>query len=368
MRIIHVNSVFQGGGVDTQTLDLCAGLIELGHEVMLLVPPQARWTPRAEAMPGLRVEHFDGGKPGWGLRLRKLSVSFGAQILHGHHGRDYWVTGLAAKLASNRPGAVLTRHLMTKLSKMSARNLLHLGHVTATSKAVLANLQRELTGDQRRLHLIYAGIDTARFRPDAEMRGRFRREYGWDESQLVYAVVGGAGLPDGKGQREFVEAGARLIRERPEVRLLIVGEGSLIPVLEQRIAELGLREQIRIVPFTDQVERVDAAIDVLVHPAVGTEALGLVIWEAMAAAKPIIASRLDGIPETFIDPDHGRLVTPRSVDELYAAMKLFADDAELRKRAGAAAYDYIHAQAYTRRGMAQRFAQLYETVAQERAR
>src|SRR3569833_691864 len=124
MKIIHVNSGFQGGGVDSQTLDLCAGLIELGHEVMLLVPPQARWSSRAEAMPGLTVEHYRGGKLGWGLRLRKLSQQFGAQILHGHHGRDYWVTGLAARLASNKPGVVLTRHLMTPLSSTSARNLL----------------------------------------------------------------------------------------------------------------------------------------------------------------------------------------------------------------------------------------------------
>jgi glycosyltransferase involved in cell wall biosynthesis len=364
MRIIHVNSVFHGGGVDTQTLDLCAGLIGLGHEVMLMVPPRARWVPRARAIAGLQVETFEGGKPSWGFRLRRLAEQFGAQILHGHHGRDYWVTGIAARLASNKPGVVLTRHLMTPLSSTSARYLLRLGHVTATSRAVLANLQRELGGDQRRLHLIYAGIDTERFRADAGMRSALRAEYGWNDSHLLFAVVGGAGLPDGKGQREFVEAGARLIREQPEVRLLIVGEGSLIPVLEQRIAELDLKDEIRIMKFTDTVERVDAAIDVLVHPAVGTEALGLVIWEAMAAGKPVIASRLDGIPETFVDPDHGRLVTPRSVDELHAAMKMFASDADLRARCGAAANDYLIAQGYTRRGMAQRFETLYRQLAQ----
>jgi glycosyltransferase involved in cell wall biosynthesis len=230
----------------------------------------------------------------------------------------------------------------------------------------MANLQRELTGDkERRLHLIYAGIDSERFRPNEVLRREVRASLGWNESNVLFAVVGGAGLPDGKGQREFVEAGARLIRECPEVRLLIVGEGSLIPLLEQRIAELDLREQIRIVPFTDEVERIDAAIDVLVHPAVGTEALGLVIWEAMSAAKPVIASRLDGIPETFVEPDHGQLVAPRSVDELYSAMRRFACDAALRARTGDAARHYILSQAYTRRGMAERFAKLYETVARK---
>ncbi|MDR3416877.1 MAG: glycosyltransferase family 4 protein [Nevskia sp.] len=362
MRIIQVNSHLHGGGVDSQTLELCAGLLEQGHEVLLAVNEGARWMPRAEALRGLRIETVAAAKLGWGLRLRRLAESFQAQVLHAHHGRDYWTTGLACKLAANRPRAVLTRHLMTPLSATSARFLLRLGHVTAVSRAVQEHLAQQLSGDLRRLHLVYAGVDTRRFRPDPAARAAARQAYGWDESQVLFAVVGGAGLPDGKGQREFVEAGARLIRERPEVKLLIVGEGSLIPVLQQRIAELGLERSILTVGFSEDVERIDAMIDVLVHPAVGTEALGLVIWEAMAAGKPVIASRLGGIPETFVEPDHGRLVQPRSVDELYAAMSLFAADRGLRERAGAAAREYILANDYTRAGQARRFAALYQSI------
>ena len=362
MRIIQVNSHFHGGGVDTQTLELCAGLLAQGHEVMLALNPGGRWESRARALPGLRIEIIDGGKLHWGLRLRRLAEQFQAQVLHAHHGRDYWTTGLAGKLAANKPQVVLTRHLMTPLSSTSARYLLWLGHVSAVSRAVQQNLARELKGDQRRLHLVYSGVDVRHFRPDAELRNKGRALHGWDETQLVFAVVGGAGLPDGKGQREFVEAGARLIREYPDARLMIVGEGDLIPVLEQRIAELGLQQSILCVGFTQDVERIAAMIDVLVHPAVGTEALGLVIWEAMAAARPVIASRLGGIPETFIDPDHGRLVRPRSVDELYAAMKLFAEDPEMRRRAGTAAREFLIANEYTREGQARRFAALYQQI------
>lgn len=362
MKIIQVNSHFHGGGVDTQTLELCAGLLEAGHEVMLAVNPDGRWVPRARALPGLRIEFIEGGKLHWGLRLRRLAEQFGAQVLHAHHGRDYWTTGLACKLAGNKPQAVLTRHLMTKLSSTSARWLLWLGHAVAVSQAVRANLERELRGDQRRLHLVYSGVDIRHFKPDAALRAGGRAALGWDESHLVYALVGGAGLPDGKGQREFVEAGARLIAQRPEVRLLIVGEGDLIPVLERRIAELGLQQAIRCVGFTEDVERIVAMNDVLVHPAVGTEALGLVIWEGMAAENAVIASRLGGIPETFVDPQHGRLVTPRSVDELYAAMRLYADDPAQRRRCGAAARQFLIDHDYTRSGQAWRFAALYQEI------
>jgi glycosyltransferase involved in cell wall biosynthesis len=362
MRILQVNSHFNGGGVDTQTLELTGGLLEQGHEVLLAINRGARWAGRAEALPGLRLETIEGGKLHWGLRLRRLAEQFQAQVIHAHHGRDYWTVGIGAWLASNRPQAVLTRHLMTSLSSTSARWLLRLGHVVAVSKAVEANLRGELKGDLSRLHQVYSGVDLDHFKPDAALRAKGRQAHGWDESHIVYAVVGGAGLPDGKGQREFVEAGARLIREFPQARLMVVGEGSLIPVLQQRIAELGLQQQILCVGFTEDVERIAAMIDVLVHPAVGTEALGLVIWEGMAAAKPVIASRLGGIPETFVVPDHGRLVTPRSVDELHAAMREFAADANLRLHAGVAARQFLIDHDYTRAGQARRFAELYQKI------
>jgi len=365
MRIIQVNSFFNGGGVDSQTLELCIGLIAQGHEVLLAIPSAGRWAPLAEAVPGLRVEYVDGGKLRWGLRLRRLAQDFGAQLLHAHHGRDYWTTAVAARLASNRPRAVVTRHLMTPLSATSARFLLRLGYVTAVSRAVFEQLSGQLGGDLRRLQLVYSGVDTQRFKPDPALRARARRDLGWDESQVVFAVIGGADLPDGKGQREFVEAGERLIREQPEVRLLIVGEGTLIPELQQRIAALGLQQSILCVGFTQDVERIDAMIDVLVHPAVGTEALGLVIWEAMAAAKPVIASRLGGIPETFVDPDHGRLVRAQDVEELYVAMKFYAANRPLRERSGAAAREFILSHDYTRSGQATRFAKFYESILQQ---
>jgi glycosyltransferase involved in cell wall biosynthesis len=63
------------------------------------------------------------------------------------------------------------------------------------------------------------------------------------------------------------------------------------------------------------------AIDCLVHPQIGTEALGLVICEAHACGKPVIASDLDGIPEAFRAGDYGCLVPPENIAELAAALE-----------------------------------------------
>ena len=66
------------------------------------------------------------------------------------------------------------------------------------------------------------------------------------------------------------------------------------------------------------------AIDCLVHPQVGTEALGLVVCEAHACGKPVIASALDGIPEAFAAAGYGQLIEPESVEALATAMKTWA--------------------------------------------
>lgn len=362
MRILQVNSLFNGGGVDTQTLELCTGLVGAGHDVTIAINEGARWAAHARGISGLRVETIRGGKLAQGLQLRRLARRFGANILHAHHGRDYWTTGLASKLASNGAVAVLTRHLMTPLSRTSGRHLLKLGHVVAVSKAVQAQLSGELKGNHERLHQIYSGVDTERFRPDPQRQPRERVRFGWDASHVVFSVIGAANLPDGKGQREFVEAGARLIRADRRVRLLIVGEGSLVPQLKARVHELGFAEQIRFTGFVDDVERITTMIDVLVHPAVGTEALGLVLWEAMACGKPVIASRLGGIPEAFVDPDHGMLVEPGNADQLHDAMSRYAADQSLREKSGALARQYIFDRAYTREGQARRFVDLYARI------
>ena len=73
-------------------------------------------------------------------------------------------------------------------------------------------------------------------------------------------------------------------------------------------------------PYAAQMPAVMNAIDCLVHPQIGTEALGLVVCEAHACGKPVIASALDGIPEAFAPGGYGCLVPPENIEELAQAM------------------------------------------------
>src|SRR5439155_20782412 len=147
-----------------------------------------------------------------------------------------------------------------------------------------------------------------------------RREWGLSPEHCVFAVVGGYPLPRGKGQREFLQAAARVHAQISQARFLIIGRGNMAEILQADIERLGLAGKAWLAPYCTDMPRAMNAVDCLVHPQIGTEALGLVVCEAFACGKPVIASALDGIPEAFAVGGCGELLPPENVPALAAAM------------------------------------------------
>ncbi len=367
LRILQINTVFNGGGTDNQTMELAIGLSALGHAVATACPAGRRCSKQM-ADAGFAVRHVEPkSKPKLILQLRRLIRAEGFQVIHSHHGRDYWPAVIASRLSGKRPAVVVTRHLATLPSRASRMFLLRgVDALVAVSDHVRDLLLPGFSGPKERIHRIYGGIDLAKFHAvSPEAAAAFRQEHGAGPDNVVFAVVGAFGLPRGKGQLEFVEAAWLVRKAHPEARFWIIGQGSMRPLLEQRIAKLGLGEIVRIIPFTDAIATAMNAIDVLVHPAVGTEALGLVLWEAMACGKPVIASNLGGIPEAFREPDHGMLVTPSEVPELASAMSSLVGDPTSRAVMGTAARGYA-AEQCSRERQAREMAELYRAILRSR--
>lgn len=340
-RILHLNSLLTGGGTDDQCVKLAGQLHKLGHSVWLAGPAGRLFAP---VIAELGVPFVDTGAKAsrvqFILRAARFIRREKIQIVHGHHGRDLWPTIMAARIAGTKPKLVLTRHMAKSPSSWASRNFLltQCDALIAVSEFVAKVLQEgayepespeaerhvrlPIRGDFSKIHVIQGGIDVAKFHP-AEASQK-RRELGLEPGQYAFAVVGGFDLPRGKGQREYLTAAARVHKDIPNARFLIVGRGSMAGILQSDIARLGLGEKARLTGQVSDVPQVMNAIDCLVHPQIGTEALGLVICEAHACGKPVIASALDGIPEAFAAGARGKLVAPESVDELAQAMRIQA--------------------------------------------
>ncbi len=335
-RILHLNSLLTGGGTDDQCVKLAFGLQQLGEDVAIAGPDGRDFS---QVIRTLGVP-FHVTPPEGPLKLRfimhaaKLIRHEKIKIVHGHHGRDIWPTILAAIFSGAKPKVVLTRHMAKSPSSWPSRRLL-LGQcdaLIAVSNFTAQVLRKgvyepdspeaerhrrpPLLGDLAKIHVIHGGIDTERFRPfDAEAR---RREWGLRPGDYAFAVAGGYDLPRGKGQREFLQAAARIHAQVPAARFLIIGRGSMAEVLRSDIERLGLAGKAWLTPYSREMPEAMNAIDCLVHPQIGTEAFGLVLLEAFACGKPVIASALDGIPEAFAAANFGQLVKPESVEELAA--------------------------------------------------
>lgn len=337
LRIVHLNSRLTGGGTDDQCVKLAAQLHRLGQNAAIAGPGGRAFTPIIKE---LGVPFFDtgadAGRLQFILRVAKFIRREKIQIVHGHHGSDLWPAVLAARLSGVHPKMVLTRHLAKSPASIASRWLL-LGQCDAmiAVSEFVAKVLREgayepdspegerrvrppMRGDLRKIRVIPGGIDLEKFRPlDATAR---RAELGLKPGDYAFAVVGGYDLPRGKGQREFLAAAARIQEKVPQARFLIVGRGSMAESLQSDITRLGLTGKAWLTGQVSDMPQVMNAIDCLVHPQIGTEALGLVVCEAHACGKPVVASALDGIPEAFAAGNYGRLVPQENIEALAEAM------------------------------------------------
>ena len=334
--------MLKGGGTDDQCVKLVQGLRGFGVPTWLAGPDGRDFS---RVVRGLDLP-FVVTPPEGPAKVRFIASAVRfmrrerIQIVHGHHGRDLWPTILAARLSGVRPRIVLTRHMAKSPSSwMSRRFLLGQCDALVAVSEFVARVLREgvyepespewerhsrppLRGDLAKIRVIYGGIDTGRFR--MLQAAEQRRAWGLKPEHAAFAVVGGYDLPRGKGQREFLRAAALIHRQVPHARFLIVGRGNMASLLQADIAELGLQGKAWLTPWCADMPLAMNALNCLVHPQIGTEAFGLVVLEAFACGKPVIASALDGVPEAFAAGTYGQLVTPESINELGAAMAHWA--------------------------------------------
>lgn len=174
-------------------------------------------------------------------------------------------------------------------------------------------------------------------------------------------LIGSVGrLEPIKGHTYLVDAFARLAAELPHIFLLIVGEGSLRPLLEAAAARAHLSERVHLLGTRSDVPRILAALDLYVHPSL-SESMPNAIMEAMVAGCPIVASGVGGIPELLVEGKSGWLVPPEDSPALAAALRHALTHEEEARRMGAAAAQRV-AQQFSFDAMVQSYDGLYRRL------
>jgi glycosyltransferase involved in cell wall biosynthesis len=187
-------------------------------------------------------------------------------------------------------------------------------------------LKEEIVTDDKVVK-IYSGIELDQFRPVTEERkNSIRSTWGIGHEDVVVGVV--SKLWEGKGHAVLIRAFEELRKEVQDIKLVIVGEGYLDNELRDLVRMLGLNDSVLFTGFQMDVSEIIATFDVAVLPSF-FEGMGRVLLEAMAMEKPVVASRVGGIPDLVEHGVNGFLVNPGDVLGLSNAIRKIVRDKKL---------------------------------------
>jgi len=267
-------------------------------------------------------------------RLRRLVRSLGGPVVHTFL-FDADVYGMLAALLGS-PGAVITTRRAIKRNRPHHVRLYRLTNFLVDRIVCNSEEVRRFTidvegADPARVDVIVNGVDVERFAGGDGAAARDRLGIGAEE-----VVVGAVGtIKEVKGQRVLLEAMVPLLRERSRLRLLLAGDrsGEYAQRLERDVREAGLVERVLMPGPVADVPDLLAALDVFVLPSL-SEGMSNALLEAMAAGRPIVATRVGGNAEALEEGMAGLLVPADDPEALREAISVLLED---RDRAGALA-------------------------------
>ena len=261
------------------------------------------------------------------LKERKI------QVIHAHKGRAHGLVLMALPGLNPRPVLVANRGVTFSLSFWNKWKYLlpWTSGVVAVSESVKGVL--EASGvPSRKIRVIYGGVDLDRFSPME--REEACKRLGLDPSWDYVAMVGH--FRPWKGHQVLARAVETLASTFPRLRVLLAGktQGKTYKAFRASLKKMDLDDRFLFLGYREDVELVMNASLFLVGPSLEGEGLPGVFREAMACARPVVASRVAGAPEVVIPGETGLLVPPGDSQALAQAMARLLRDGELRENLG----------------------------------
>ncbi|MEW6734697.1 MAG: glycosyltransferase [Acidobacteriota bacterium] len=257
---------------------------------------------------------------------------------HAFGGSAAWLAGVPAVWFQH--GYAAGR---TMLDRVAGRIPAHSLYVNSQSTE---RAQRAVHTAARSVQLVYCGLDMNRWVLDPATGLALRHEFSIPEHSTLIVMPGR--LERWKGQHIFIEAAAQVLQQHPDSRFLIVGDTlfSLAPEykeeLRAQVERLGLTEQIKFAGMREDMVAIYSAADIVIHASLTPEPFGLIIAEAMAMRRPVIASDSGGPQEIVISGETGYLVPSGDITTLAARIMELINTPQLRADMGAAGYTRVH--------------------------
>jgi glycosyltransferase involved in cell wall biosynthesis len=211
----------------------------------------------------------------------------------------------------------------------------------ADAQVIKTQLVEEHGIPPEKIKVIGSGVDLPRFNPGRDPM-KFRSEMGYSADTPIIANIGMI-RPD-KGQMKLAKAARLVLEQRPDARFIFVGQGTVDCVTEKKlrrtIYDFGLENKIIMLGYRWDTPDILAAADMVVIASLCTEASPIVLREAFASGRPVVATQIGDVPEIVEDGENGLMVPPGDSAALAAAILRFLFDKKLAARCAGNALQY----------------------------
>jgi glycosyltransferase involved in cell wall biosynthesis len=364
-RVKVLQLISSGGyyGAENMLLNLCASQQKAGCENSLMLfynvhAPNVEFYERARRRGlGVRMVHCRGRADWRAIRqIEECIQEDGIELLH-THGYKADLYGYVAARRSGKPivatchnwvGGTAALGIYNHLDRMALKRFRGLA---AVSDSVAQRLLNSGVAAPK-IRTLAIGIDVEPFEhalPSPALNF---------DGNKVNGMV--ARLDLQKGFECLLRAAHQLCGIFPALKVVIAGEGPDRQAIENMIQRFGLQSSVSLAGHHSDMPGIYAAIDIFVLPSLN-EGLPMTILEAMAASKPVIATRVGAIPSVINAGETGLLVDPGDADGLRDALARLLSDSDLCQRLGAAGHDWVRRN-YTSEAMAMKYRQMYGEV------
>ena len=370
MRVCHVAMGDLWAGAEVQLLSLMRYLARLpGFECSVILFNEGRLAEELRKLPvSLTVISEQTFSPmGIAYRLAKALRKIRPDVVHTHKYKDSFIGTLVAR-SLGIPYVVRIVHGLpepfmglrnAKMVAYTAADRLMTGWFVDRVVAVSSDIEKVLIGmyGSNRVSCIHNGIDLEAVRVTTS-REAFRRKWQIPEDAVVIGTVGR--LVPVKGHVILLEATKILQASIGNVALVLVGDGPLRKDLEANAKRLGLEKSVIFAGQQDQSYDFMNMMDVFVLPSLH-EGIPMVVLEALALQRPVVATRVGGIPEVIEHGQTGFLAEPSDASSLARLLQRLVEDLPMAVSIGKAGRTRVE-EKFTARTMAGKTAELYEQV------
>ena len=226
----------------------------------------------------------------------------------------------------------IANYFMGRLAKLELETAQNADLIVTISNYSLEKIKQFYKVDEAKVRIVPNGVDVAKFQPFAD-REATKRQFGLGDEPCVLFV--GSLIPR-KGLPFLVEAAKKIVKERRETKFLIVGEGPMKNQLVNSLKTANIADNFMFLGNLkdDKLSAIYNCADVFALPSI-QEGQGIVLLEAQACAKPIVAFNIGGVNEAVRNGETGLLVKLGSTDEFADALLKLISDKSLQEKMGA---------------------------------